>query len=144
MTGWIVVAVAWAMLCVGVRHIALGMGIEMERLVTSRHELVAHVQSLEMEVAGAKQYERLERLAVAGGYEKPSAAQVVVAGEGNESGGGLVGRLTGWFRGGAATAYEEPASIRNRSEVVSRSPSAKWLKNKKNKSRKAPKGTRKR
>ena len=133
-------AVAWAMLCVGVRHAFLGMGIEMDELVAKRHELLARVQALERAVAGAKQYERLERLAVAGGYVKPVAGQVVVAGEG--TGPGLVGRLTGWFRGGSATLYEEPAEIRTRSEVVSREPSPKWLK--KNLARRAGKGTRRR
>jgi hypothetical protein len=125
-TGWIVAAVAWAMVCVGVRHVALGMGLEMEELVAKRHELLSRVQALETAVAGARQYEKLERMAVAGGYVKPGPGQVVVAGSGAET--GLLGRLSGWFGGDSTTSYEGTADIRTRDQVVSKSPSPKWKK----------------
>ncbi len=81
-TGWwgfVVGGVSWGLLCVGVRHIALRAGREMERLVAERQEAVQRVQVLEREAAVARRLDRVEELAAASGLRKPSPRQLVIA-----------------------------------------------------------------
>lgn len=118
---WVACGVAWGLLCVGVRHIALSAGMEMQELVVRRHEVVTLVQALERDVAEAKRLDRIEALAAARGFKNPSAAQIVIASPVAEP--GLMHR---WFGGeavasaatGGAPGDDGGLGIRPREEVV--------------------------
>ncbi len=120
---WISGGVAWGLLCVGVRHVTLRAGLDMQKLLAERHPQISRVQVLERQVAKAKQLERLERLAAGYGFIKPKAAQLVIAAPEE-------GLLAGLFGGSPRTSLSSPVKtaipapeegrfhIRSREEVV--------------------------
>jgi len=116
---WVAGGVAWGLLCVGIRHIALSAGMEMQDLVVRRHELLTRVQALERDVAEARRLDRIEVLAAGRGFMNPTAAQIVIAPPPESP--GLMSR---WF-GSTPAAASTPAAvsddtlgIRPREEVV--------------------------
>ncbi len=117
---WVAGGVAWGLLCVGIRHMTLRTGLEMQELLAERHEQIAHVQVLEREVAEAKRLERLERLAAGLGFVKPDAAQLVIAAPEE----GLLSRLFAIPSSAASPAgeREQLLNIRSWDEVVVEQP----------------------
>jgi len=116
---WVTAGVAWGLLCVGVRHVALLAGMEMQQLVALRSVQVARVQALERRVAEARRLESIERLAAAEGFLKAPAGRIVIVPP--EKSEGLLSR---WFGSGRAEADEAAAvaatrvNVRPRGEVV--------------------------
>ncbi len=117
---WVSAGVAWGLLCVGVRHLSLGAGVEIERLVAQRSEALGAVQALERRVAQAGQLENLERAATAAGFVTPPPGRVVIAPPVEHR-----GWLARWFGAGETRAAvngtpgDEPAlPIRPREEVT--------------------------
>jgi hypothetical protein len=116
---WVAGGVAWGLLCVGIRHIALSAGMDMQDLVVRRHEVLTRVQALERDVAEAKRLDRIGALAAARGFMNPTAAQIVIVAP--ERSPGLMAR---WFGGTASAAVparpdeDGGLGIRPRDEVV--------------------------
>lgn len=112
---WVAGGVAWGLLCVGVRHASLQLGTEMRELIADRNLELARVQALERSVAGARDFESMERRAAAAGFIRPPAGRVVIVPE--TAAPGLLAR---WFGPPAAhaEAAAEPLPIRPREEVV--------------------------
>jgi hypothetical protein len=115
---WVAGGVAWGLLCVGIRHIALSAGMDMDDLVVRRHEVLTRVQALERDVAEAKRLDRIAVLAASRGFMNPTAAQIVIVPP--ETSPGL---MTRWFGSTAAAAAPRPEDgdglgIRPREDVV--------------------------
>lgn len=117
---WGVVAagVVWGLLCVGVRHVALRAGLQMEDLVAERQQAVQRVQVLERAAGRARRLDRVEELAGAAGLRKPGPGQLVIAPPEAPA-----PTWTAWWGGGkpAAAAGGPPPEalrIRPREEVV--------------------------
>ncbi len=118
---WVCTGVAWGLLCVGIRLIALKAGHSVDDLVAERHALLARVQDLEREVADARRFEHLEARAGALGFVKPGPQRILIVPPENEE--GLLSHL---FRGNEAVAArrtdaqdeEELLRVRPREEVI--------------------------
>jgi hypothetical protein len=112
----VALGVAWGLLCVGVRHVALKTGLDMQELVARRSEALARVQTLERQMADARQLERIEAVAAGLGFVKPMASQMVIVAPEPER--GLLSRLFG--RVSVAASQPPPAGpdIRSRDEVT--------------------------
>ena len=112
---WVVLGVAWGLLCVGTRHLSLQVGRNIKGLLAERHEELAQVQDLERRVAEARQLGNLERVAARHGFVKPRSSQMVIVGPEE----GLLSRL---FGGGQSVhdgrARDERLNIRARDQVV--------------------------
>jgi hypothetical protein len=118
MSGWlgyVVFGVAWGLLCVGVRHMALQAGLDMQDIVSQRNEAEARVQALERSVADARTLERIEKVAGGFGFSKPTAAQNVIVPPDGER--GLLARLLGRATVAAVPGPAGP-EIRSREEVT--------------------------
>ena len=117
---WVSAGVAWGLLCVGVRHLSLGAGVDIERLVAQRSEALGVVQALERRVAQAGKLENLERAATAAGFVTPPPGRVVIAPPEEHR-----GWLARWFGAGDTRAAaggtpvdDQALPIRPREEVT--------------------------
>jgi len=118
MSGWlgyVAFGVAWGLLCVGVRHMALEAGLDMQDIVAQRNEAMARVQALERSVAEARTLERIEKVAGGFGFSKPTASQMVIVAPDGEK--GLLSRLFGRTTVASVPAPAGP-EIRSREEVT--------------------------
>lgn len=113
--GWVVLGVAWGLLCVGTRHLSLQVGRSITALLGERQREISRVQTLERKVAEARQLGNLERVAANYGFVKPGPHQLVIVGPEE----GLLSRLFGGADASAdAEGRDERLNIRERDQVV--------------------------
>ena len=113
--GYVGFGVAWGLLCVGIRHMSLNVGLDIQDIVGRRSETIARVQSLERQVADARTLERIEEVAAGFGFVKPAPSWVIIVPPEVER--GLLSRLFGRTTVAAVPAPAAP-EIRSREEVM--------------------------